>query len=87
MRLLPAAVVLSVVLPLSAEAQTVRLPSQSRSERQVEDLNRNIQQDRRLQSLEQELEVRNNQLRQNIDRDRMFANPPPVPVPPLRRGP
>ncbi len=70
-----AAVVLSIVLPLSAEAQT-RLPSQSRSERQVEDINRNIQQDRRIQSLGQELEVRDNQLRQEINRDRMFANPP-----------
>jgi len=84
--LLPAAVILSVVLPLSAQAQTTRLPSKSRSERQVEEINRNIQQDRRLQSLEQEIEVRNNQLRQNIDRDRMFANPPPIPVPPLRRS-
>lgn len=86
MRLLvTSAVFASLVLPVSAEAQTTRLPSQSRPERQVEDINRNIQQDRRLQSLEQEIEIRNNQLRQRIDRDRMFANPPPIPVPPVRR--
>lgn len=86
MRLLvTSAVFASLVLPVSAEAQTTRLPSQSRPERQVEDINRNIQQDRRLQSLEQEIEIRNNQLRQSIDRDRMFANPPPIPVPPVRR--
>lgn len=87
MRLLvTVAVVSSVVLPLSAGAQTTRLPSKSRSERQVEDINRNIQQERRLHSLEQEIEVRNNQLRQNIERDRMFANPPPVSVPLPRRS-
>ena len=84
--LVTAAVVLSILLPLTAEAQTTRLPSRSRSERQVDDINRNIEQERRLQSLEQELEVRGNQLRQNIDRDRMFANPPPVPIPYPRRG-
>jgi hypothetical protein len=83
---LRATVVLSVLLPLSALGATSVL-GQSRSLRQVDDINRNIQQDRRLQSLQQELEVRDNQLRQNIDRDRMFANPPPVPLPPSRSCP
>jgi len=86
MRLLvTTAVAAGLLLPLSAEAQTTRLPSQSRPERQVEDINRNIRQDRRLKSLEQEIEIRDNQLRQRIDRDRMFANPPPIVVPPARR--
>lgn len=77
MRLLvSAAICLGLVLPLTAEAQTARLPRKSMNERQVEELNRSIQQDRRLNNLEQRIQSDQNQLRQNIDRQRLFSNTP-----------
>ncbi len=77
MRLLvTAAVCLGLFLPLAAEAQPSRLPSKSRSERQVDDINRNIQRDRRLNEVEQQIQTNQNQLRQEIDRQRLFSNTP-----------
>jgi len=67
---------LGMVLPLAAEAQTARLPRKSVNERQVEEINRNIQQDQRLKSLEQQIQVEQNLLRQNIDRQRLFSTTP-----------
>jgi hypothetical protein len=73
--LVTAAICFSVVLPLTAEAQT-RLPRRSTSERQAEDINRDIQQGRRLQNVERQIQIDQNQLRQDIDRQRVFSNPP-----------
>lgn len=66
----------SFVLPLPVEAQPERLPRKSRSQRQVEELNRNMQQDRRIQSLEQDFRLKSGQIRQDIERQRLFSNPP-----------
>jgi hypothetical protein len=71
-----AAICLSFALPFQAEAQTARLPRKSTSERQVEDLNRNIQDQGRLQELQRQNQIDRNQLRQDIDRHRMFSSPP-----------
>lgn len=77
MRFLVTALIgLSFALPLPAEAQTERLPSKSRSERQVEELNRNMRQDRRFQDLEQQRQMDRSQLRQEIERQRLFSRPP-----------
>jgi UPF0716 family protein affecting phage T7 exclusion len=77
MRLLvTAAVGFALVLPLAAEAQTSRLPSKSRSERQVEDINRNIRQDQRLNDVQRQIQTDQNQVRQDIDRQRLFSNTP-----------
>ncbi|WP_414473661.1 hypothetical protein [Microvirga sp. M2] len=67
---------LGIVMPMAAEAQTARLPRKSVNERQVEDINRNIQEDQRLKSLQQQNQVEHNLLRQNLDRDRLFSRPP-----------
>jgi hypothetical protein len=58
-----------------AEAQT-RLPRTTRSERQVDDINRNLQQEQRIRGIEQQIQTDNNQLRQSIDRQRTFSNSP-----------
>jgi hypothetical protein len=58
-----------------AEAQT-RLPRTTRSERQVDDINRNLQQEQRVRGIEQQIQTDNNQIRQNIDRQRTFDNSP-----------
>ena len=81
-----AAIVSSLALPMavSAEAQT-RLPRTSPAERTTDDINRRIQQDQRILGVEQDVRSQSNRIRQNIERDRMFANPPPVPLP-SRRG-
>ena len=77
MRFLVAALIgFSFALPLPVEAQPERLPRKSRSERQVEELNRNMQQDRRIQSLEQDFRLKSGQIRQDIERQRMFSSPP-----------
>lgn len=79
MRLMVAAAVsLSFVLPLAlpVEAQT-RLPRTSPAERQVKKLNRNIEQEQRQLRLEQQFQIENNQIRQSIDRQRIFSNPSP----------
>jgi len=68
---------LGLVLPLAAEAQTARLPRKSVNERQVEEINRNIQQEQRLKSLEGQIQVEQNLMRQNIDRQRTFSTTPP----------
>lgn len=77
-----AAIVSSLVLPLavSAEAQT-RLPRTSPAERSTRDINRRIQQDQRILGVEQEIRSENSRIRQNIERDRLFAPRylPPVP--------
>ncbi|MCG7391682.1 hypothetical protein MHY87_02015 [Microvirga sp. ACRRW] len=77
MRLLvTAAICLGLVLPLAAQAQPSLLPSQPRSERQVDDINRNIRQDQRLNDVQRQIQTDRNQLRQDIDRQRLFSNTP-----------
>jgi hypothetical protein len=85
MRIMAAfAIVSSLVLPMSmpADAQT-RLPRVSPSERASKDLNRRIRQDQRLLNLEERLQMESNQIRQDIQRDRLFA---PRSLPPMPRG-
>ena len=76
------AIVSSFVLPVtvSAEAQT-RLPRTSPAERSTDEINRRIQQDQRILGVEQDVQSKSNQIRQNVDRDRLFAPRylPPVP--------
>ncbi len=74
-RAIAAALCLSFTMASVAEAQT-RLPRKTRSERQVEDINRNLQQDQRVRGIEQQIQTNNNQIRQNIDRQRTFDNAP-----------
>ncbi len=78
------AIVSSLVLPMSmpADAQT-RLPRVSPSERASKDLNRRIRQDQRLLNLEERIQMESNQIRQDIQRDRLFA---PRSLPPMPRG-
>lgn len=61
-------------LIVPAVAQT-RLPRTSPSEREVNRINRSINQEQRLQRLEQQIQIDNNQLRQNIDRQRNISSP------------
>lgn len=70
------ALALGFALASPAEAQT-RLPRKSPAERQVDDINRNLQQEQRRLKLEQQLQIDNNQLRQQLDRQRTFSNPSP----------
>jgi hypothetical protein len=76
-------VALSMAVP--AEAQT-RLPRTSPAERTTDDINRRIQDDQRILGVEQDIRSQNSRIRQNIERDRMFSNPPPAPVPSRRGG-
>lgn len=69
------AVILSS-LALPAAAQT-RLPRTTPAERQVKELNRNIQQEQRVMERQQQYQIDNNQLRQRLDRQQNFANPSP----------
>jgi len=73
--LVTASICFSLAVPLAVGAQT-RLPRKSTSERQVEEINRDIQQERRLNEVERQIQIDRNQLRQDIDRQRMFSNPP-----------
>jgi hypothetical protein len=83
------AIVSSLVLPLAvpAEAQT-RLPRTSPAERSTKEINRRIRQDQRLLNLEERIQMENNQIRQDIQRDRLFAprSLPPVPRVGCSRG-
>ena len=74
-RAIAAALCLSFALVSVAEAQT-RLPRKTRSERQVEDINRTLQQEQHVRGIEQQIQTNNNQIRQNIDRQRTFDNAP-----------
>jgi hypothetical protein len=78
------AIVSSLVLPLAlpVEAQT-RLPRVSPSERSTRDINRQIRQDQRLLNLEERVQMENNQIRQDIQRERLFA---PRSLPPMPRA-
>jgi hypothetical protein len=78
------AVVSSFILPMSmpADAQT-RLPRVSPSERASRDINRRIRQDQRVLNLEERIQMDNNQIRQDIQRERLFA---PRALPPVPRG-
>jgi len=67
---------LALSLALPAAAQT-RLPRKSPAERRVQEINRDIQQQQRLQRFEQQNQFETNQLRQSIDRQRTFSNPSP----------
>jgi hypothetical protein len=84
-RAIAAALCLSFAVASVAEAQT-RLPRKTRSERQVEDINRNLQQEQRLRGIEQQIQTDKNQIRQNIDRQRMFDNSPSTFRPRCPRG-
>ena len=77
-------IVSSLILPLavSADAQT-RLPRVSPSERAAKDINRRIRQDQQLLNLEERIQMENNQIRQDIQRERLFA---PRTLPSIRRG-
>jgi len=81
------AIASSLVLPLAVpvEAQT-RLPRTSPSERRTDEINRQIQQDQRILGVEQDIQNRSNQIRQNIERDRLFAPRTLPPVPRARCG-
>ncbi|MGF9756377.1 hypothetical protein AAII07_14330 [Microvirga sp. 0TCS3.31] len=78
------AIASSFVVPLSipADAQT-RLPRVSPSERASKDINRRIRQDQQLLNLEERIQMENNQIRQDIQRERLFA---PRPLPSIRSG-
>jgi hypothetical protein len=77
--------VLSLAIP--AEAQT-RLPRTSPAERNTDAINRRIQQDQRILGVEQDIRSESNRIRQNIERDRLFAPRylPPVPRTGCGRG-
>ena len=77
-------IVSSFILPLAvpADAQT-RLPRVSPSERAAKDINRRIRQDQQLLNLEERIQMENNQIRQDIQRERLFA---PRTLPPVSRG-
>lgn len=83
------AIASSLVLPWAApaEAQT-RLPRTSPAERSTDEINRRIQQDQRILGVEQDIQSKSNQIRQNVDRDRLFAPRylPPVPRTGCGRG-
>ncbi|MEE1657057.1 hypothetical protein VB618_12680 [Microvirga sp. CF3062] len=74
----------SLILPLAvpADAQT-RLPRVSPSERSSKETNRRIRQDQQLLNLEERIQMENNQIRQDIQRERLFA---PRTLPAIRRG-
>ncbi|MBB3018071.1 hypothetical protein FHR70_001111 [Microvirga lupini] len=74
----------SLILPLAvpADAQT-RLPRVSPSERAAKDINRRIREDQKLLNLEERIQMDNNQIRQDIQRERLFA---PRALPPVSRG-
>ncbi len=76
------AIVSSLILPMSmtADAQT-RLPRVSPAERATKDINRRIRQDQRLLSLEERIQMENNQIRQSIQRERLFGPRSTSPVP------
>ena len=78
------AIVSSLVLPMTlpADAQT-RLPRVSPSERSSTEINRRIRQDQRQLDLEERIQMQNNQIRQDIQRERLFA---PRPLPPIPRA-
>jgi hypothetical protein len=76
------AIVSSLALVVPAEAQT-RLPRTSPAERNTDAINRRIQQDQRVLGVQQELRSESNQIRQNIDRDRLFG---PRYLPPMPRA-
>jgi hypothetical protein len=73
---------LALLMSVPADAQT-RLPRVSPSERATKDINRRIQQDQRLLNLEERIQMENNQIRQDIRRERLFA---PRPLPSIRSG-
>ncbi len=74
-QVIAAALCFSFAVASVAEAQT-RLPRKTPAERQVDDINRNLQQEQRVRGIEQQIQTDNNQIRQNIDRQRMFDNSP-----------
>jgi len=73
---------LSLPVIVSTEAQT-RLPRTSPAEQSTDQINRRIQQDQRILGVEQDVQSKSNQIRQNIDRDRLFE---PRYVPPMPRS-
>ncbi len=69
-----AALVASAILS-AAEAQS-RLPRTSPAERSYTDINRNLQRWERSVAIEQQSQFEVNQLRQELNRQRVFAPPP-----------
>ena len=70
--LLSASLAAMTVAP--ALAQTERLPAQSRAERQINDINRSIARQQRIQRESQQTQFEINQLRREIQRDTMFPS-------------
>jgi hypothetical protein len=72
------AVACSFTLPMapSADAQT-RLPRTSPAERKSDQINQRLRQEQRELRLEGQIQTENNQIRQNIERDRLFNSRPP----------
>jgi hypothetical protein len=76
------AIVSSLVLPLAVPvAAQTRLPRVSPSERSTRDINRRIQHDQRLLNLEERIQMENNQIRQDIQRERLFPQRSLAPLP------
>jgi TolA-binding protein len=73
--MLAALAVPALVQPAEAQA---RLPRRSPSERQVDDINRSVQQREQQRSLQQQNQIDRNQVRESIDRQRMFTSPPVI---------
>jgi hypothetical protein len=67
----------------TAVAQTQRLPRQSRSEREVQEINRDLQRQQRNLGVQQQNQFETNQLRQELNRQQNF---PPVVVPTIPRA-
>jgi hypothetical protein len=90
MRLMVAVAIVSTLaapLAVPAEAQT-RLPRTSPAERSTDDINRRIRQDQQILGVEQDIRSESNRIRQNVERDRLFAPRylPPVPRAGCARG-
>jgi hypothetical protein len=73
------------VVPAEAQA---RLPRTSPAERTTKEINRRIQQDQRQLNLERKIQNESNQIRQDIQRERLFAprSLPPIPRAACPRG-
>jgi hypothetical protein len=83
-----AVVVAAILLSFaaSAEAQT-RLPRTNPSERQVRELNRSMLREQRQLRNDEQYQINRNQLKQDIDRQRVFSNPnPPARIGTCPRG-
>ena len=74
MRALALAAVLVAAVPTSSMAQTERLPLTSRSEAQIESINRSLALQQQLRSQSQQTQFEVNQLRSEIQQSRQFPS-------------